>query len=1414
METIPAYLLLTTRETDEDAFRSRRKSGNVCEELPMACYYIVISSTHLRDGQLRSIKGVFRGPIGAGGHKSNKTDEATSSLYCELCDKQYVRHQQFDNHINSYDHHHKQRLKELKHREFYRALACRRQRRRREERREERLLRKRLQHHHHHHHEQKAEEHCAPGSGPMFRSTTVAVEPASAMEKWSDVHTDSSGRSDGFAALGRDPQSSLVLPLDAALGTRLLSDTRWPYQQRNVNTRTPDDIASKNGGAGQASAFNKLPWAPGFLSDAIGANNVPANSDNKASAASRGRPVCFSLPKRSCVLLHRSAAIFIQAGRSSRDGEKTTQQVDSKVAQKQISTTTTCVRALARELDGEVKATLSLCNRHHGTGAQVHVGGGTGPQDRGGSGLGDKVSRGNGTKDVQVTGGRLIGAQSWTEDRIHVGGRTRAQKSAGSGTGAEDTGASRTEAPDGGPAGCSKARDCGQTVTRTHDSDGSRTRVQLINQNVMRVQTSEGGTTNAQDGGGTGAAVTPGLGTRSTQDGGGIRTAGQVTCQSGTGVQIYVRCGTQAQDCDGAQVTVGSGTGSEDGAGCGAGAKVQNETRAQDRVGRRTGTAQHGGDGGTGTRPQSSGRAATDHHVSSGGPLLTPPPSGCQGSDLQMSGKKTHCSTPAELQQAGLEKQAKESTRPPAARPKEAFCPVASRDGSRVLLWPSEMVRHTRTAPSLSYSVNPLLYDFRAHAGGRREEAGRIKPSVIKRAGCQRKRQSGGGGGGVKSDESQDENESGQAGNLRQVAGPGKGGKQVGADAGSRRRRRKRRGGVRKRGRRKRGEEMKKKKKKKKGRGIITGFCEMARLAREDGGMEERREKRLLSHLAARRMLEGSGKRPRGEEEGWIAQSDALLCHLSANRCNRWKQVNTGAGPQSSSGWGPAITTPLRRGAACNVAISPSIRTPRCPAITDAGPARKHQDADGRGREDKGRESLSEINAQEASVCEAAISAVSSPRRDAACGRQIHLAPSQDGQAACDVPISLVPLPFAGTAGARTQTAAGRNRSVDAQKTQSESSAASGCANTTRTCRDLSQELRGGGKRKWAESLENSAAKKRKRVFHFGLSATLDSTETSEGNSKGLNTNFTPDQTDRVSQDANDNAVHTPSEDAVHDDVIKRQHQHSGKETNPNHISPERTDHICQDANDKPCQDANANELLCPDANDDDGKVVEDATHNRDVIKCGRQQTNLRHLSPDRTDKACQDANDARQSSRLDDITGRFSPNCVAPSECRECHDNVQRVESANVPGGDAEPPAGDVRRRQASKMAEFSSPVKMPRFPRGLPPGRLPVQAPLLLPPPPPPSSFSFHHAIIQHHLSLVPPPLPLPSFPHLLPAFAPHPLALNPPPPSFLASPAIHLLDAPYPLATEFHPVLSQHHPALLAPPHPAALPLQVLF
>ncbi|KAG6940174.1 zinc finger protein 804A, partial [Chelydra serpentina] len=100
----------------------------------MECYYIVISSTHLSNGHFRNIKGVFRGPLSKNGNKTldyaekentiaKALEDLKANFYCELCDKQYYKHQEFDNHINSYDHAHKQRLKELKQREFARNVA-------------------------------------------------------------------------------------------------------------------------------------------------------------------------------------------------------------------------------------------------------------------------------------------------------------------------------------------------------------------------------------------------------------------------------------------------------------------------------------------------------------------------------------------------------------------------------------------------------------------------------------------------------------------------------------------------------------------------------------------------------------------------------------------------------------------------------------------------------------------------------------------------------------------------------------------------------------------------------------------------------------------------------------------------------------------------------------------------------------------------------------------------------------------------------------------------------------------------------------------------------------------------------------------------------------------------------------------
>ncbi|XP_033900185.1 G patch domain-containing protein 8-like [Acipenser ruthenus] len=156
----------------------------------MACYYIVISSTHLSNGHFRNIKGVFRGPLSKNGNKNldyadkEKTiakalEDLRANFYCELCDKQYYKHQEFDNHINSYDHAHKQRLKELKQREFARNVASKS---RKDEKKQEKAL-KRL----HELAEQRREVRCASGSGPMFRSTTVAIEDAS---KEAPTHVD------------------------------------------------------------------------------------------------------------------------------------------------------------------------------------------------------------------------------------------------------------------------------------------------------------------------------------------------------------------------------------------------------------------------------------------------------------------------------------------------------------------------------------------------------------------------------------------------------------------------------------------------------------------------------------------------------------------------------------------------------------------------------------------------------------------------------------------------------------------------------------------------------------------------------------------------------------------------------------------------------------------------------------------------------------------------------------------------------------------------------------------------------------------------------------------------------------------------------------------------------------------------
>ncbi|XP_059251740.1 zinc finger protein 804B [Mustela nigripes] len=144
----------------------------------MACY-LVISSRHLSNGHYRGIKGVFRGPLCKNGSPSpdfpekekstaKALEDVKANFYCELCDKQYHKHQEFDNHINSYDHAHKQRLKELKQREFARNVASKSWK---DEKKQEKAL-KRL----HQLAELRQQSECVSGNGPAYKAPRIAIE--------------------------------------------------------------------------------------------------------------------------------------------------------------------------------------------------------------------------------------------------------------------------------------------------------------------------------------------------------------------------------------------------------------------------------------------------------------------------------------------------------------------------------------------------------------------------------------------------------------------------------------------------------------------------------------------------------------------------------------------------------------------------------------------------------------------------------------------------------------------------------------------------------------------------------------------------------------------------------------------------------------------------------------------------------------------------------------------------------------------------------------------------------------------------------------------------------------------------------------------------------------------------------------
>ncbi|XP_037320971.2 zinc finger protein 804A [Pungitius pungitius] len=1235
----------------------------------MACYYIVISSTHLRDGQLRSIKGVFRGPIGASGQRN--TEEGDSSFYCELCDKQYVRHQQYDNHINSHDHHHKQRLKELKQREFYRALSCRRQRRRREEKREERALRRLRKH------EERRTGECAPGSGPMFRSTTVAVEPANqtkpeSVQDWDGVHC-------AGAALGTKLQTQLTrpsLPLDPALRSRLLSGAQWAFAPRDANETRMDCGGVTAGGAvaPDDSRFGKMPWARGYSSRPAAA----AADDTPTSARSRLRPVSFSLPKRSCVLLHQSAAVFVQAARGGsgppgrQEGAAAPERVKDP-GEKGAADAEAAVGAGHSDTGNQCGADVEAAVRHPEPDANTSAGRGAGGQ------------RGTGARDA-------------LPDRDVI----RVEGSAISGNGAQ---------------------------------------LPLCNGN------------------GTGA---------------------QVGGESGTGAHPDSKRGTPGRVSDSVSTNV-----------------------AKDSASSRVDTH---------NTPEAEGQ-----------------PTSVVLNEPKESSTQTH---PKESISS------KESPPLPPNRPKEPFCRVLSRDGARVLLWPSEMVSHTRTAPSVSFSINPLLYDFREHhnrakeggegkRGGPEEARERRKPPVIKRPECQQRQRVVEGGREVRTDEREEEDEGGQAGNPMELVAhcssgdaaadrcgcrdesalkfvpvsaecaPTNGLQKAGSGGGRRRRRRKRRGGVRrgarKRGRRKKGEEADRKEA---GRRVTCGAPENQasegrgdeRSRREGAEKEERREKAPLSNLPAG----GRGRRMRGEESGTRgdqaeregAASSAerraeLLSNLPVNRCNRCNQlclqVKREAGQQSAAGWGRGLTKLLRRGAACDSPISPvPAETPRCPAITPdpargdggAGEALRGTRAggqEGRGDEGQRRPARGDDPA---------------PRREAA--RQLDI---------CPVPTArdpaIGPAGFGETACGQRRAAAGKRRGGSPEGAPRRKRQR-GRRQARRTPCALRQEVgcvRGAAADPADDDeglAEADGAEAGTRVDTCGPRANA----TEELNNPcyaGEGGEASAGEGRRTECGAEGPFGDLPTcgasgEDVKHDEALE--------------LRPE-------DRPDEPGEPAEGAPAHGEEAGTKAQGRVPHQSNPSDSIDCGTCGA----IDPADAVAASGDAERERRVAE----ERRVEEKKLKEKRVEWEKEWVRRKERED-------------RERRKEVDLEHLYAEKRPRFPRGPPAQCLPLHTPLLLPPSSS-SSFSFRHTIIQH-LSLLPPPshLPLHSYPHLLPSFAP----LTPPPPpplhpSFYSSSPIPFLDAPgpYPMATAFHPMQSHHHhPPLFAPPHPPVLPLQVLF
>ncbi|NWX79465.1 Z804B protein, partial [Alca torda] len=174
-------------------------------------------------------------------------EDVKANFYCELCDKQYHKHQEFDNHINSYDHAHKQRLKDLKQREFARNVASKSWK---DEKKQEKAL-KRL------HQLAELRKHIT-GSGPLLKAPRLVVEkqqsPDGILLYKGGKFTASSQRTATSEGQGF---SSSVLEKQQFIISRHQYPTERPHGLANQVSQVFPDSTNASQRAGVSFSFSK-----------------------------------------------------------------------------------------------------------------------------------------------------------------------------------------------------------------------------------------------------------------------------------------------------------------------------------------------------------------------------------------------------------------------------------------------------------------------------------------------------------------------------------------------------------------------------------------------------------------------------------------------------------------------------------------------------------------------------------------------------------------------------------------------------------------------------------------------------------------------------------------------------------------------------------------------------------------------------------------------------------------------------------------------------------------------------------------------------------------------------------------------------------------------------------------------------